>query len=294
MSSVTNAVPRSMSTSPSITLATRIHLGKQSSPPDQSKLVQTLSTFLQTASTIEASRALIAVDPEEKIKGYDLVSSIKEALQEARKINQQQKQERHCEIVPVSIWGSFVPALNALTIWACKHQIDYGNTVIMFLSAETTVTKETIQEMSQHMDDDTLVVGAALPGHDYQGTRNNVDGIEVDLNGRTCPWNTTAMWNLNKLALIGFPLVGDGLHQQKDGTPVAGGIEEFATVLLHQKMNPNGSKAKLVKVSGVEWEQTFEDDDRQKWHESKMKSKFTRAEVHRSLLGGEQGKAIHF
>jgi hypothetical protein len=285
MSSIRN----SMTSEPSIILATRIHLGKQSSPPDQSKLVKTLSTFLQTATSINASQALIAVDPQEKIKGYDLVSSIEQALEEATKSSQDQ----HCAIIKVSPWGSFVPALNALTSWACKNQKEYGNTVIMFISAETSVTRETITDMSQHMADDTLVIGAALPGHEYKGDGSK-DGTEVDLNGRTCPWNTSAMWNLNKLALLGFPLVADGLHQQEDGTPVAAGIEEFATVLLHQRMDPGGSKAKLVKVVGVEWEQDFEDEERRKWHEAKMKSKVTRAEVHRSLLGGGKGKVIHF
>ena len=291
-----------MTTTPSVILATRIHLGKQSSPPDQLKLINTLTTFLKTASTINASQALIAVDPEEKIEGYDLVTSITQALDEAQQATRQVMEETGisqlppCTIIKVSPWGSFVPALNALTSWACQHQNEsYGNTVIMFLSAETSVKKETVLEMSYHMADDTLVVGAALPGHDYRGS-GSAEGIEVDLNGRTCPWNTSAMWNLNKLAMVGFPLVGDGLHQQEDGSPVAPGIEEFATVLLHQKMMGGSStlKAKLVKVSGVEWEQNFEDEERRKWHETKMKSKFTRAEVHRSILGGGTGKVIHY
>ena len=32
----------------------------------------------------------------------------------------------------------------------------------------------------------------------------------------------------------------------------AAGIEEVATVLAHQQINPDGSNAKLVKVNGVE------------------------------------------
>ena len=102
------------------------------------------------------------------------------------------------------------------------------------------------------------------------------------------------MWNLNKLALLGFPMVADGVHQQDDGTSVAPGIEEFATILLHQKLDPMGSKAKLVKVNGVAWEQNFEDEKRREWHEAKMKSKYTRAEVHRALLGAVKGTVIHF
>ena len=280
-----------------IILATRIHLGKQSIPPCTPTLTNTLSAFLQTASSINASKAVIAVDPEEKIAGYDLVSAIEQALAEARKELSSCTTPQHCAILKVSPWGNFVPALNALTAWACQNQDEKNKdeSIIMFISAETTVTKETVGEMTRHMTDDTLVVGAVLPGHDYHGAGNGNDhGVAAYLNGRTCPWNTTAMWNLNKLAIFGFPLVAEGVHKLKDGTPVAAGIEEFATIMLHQRMSPGRSKAKLVKVAGVEWEQNFEDEERRKWHEAKMKSKHSRAEVHRSFLGGGEGKVIHY
>jgi len=32
------------------------------------------------------------------------------------------------------------------------------------------------------------------------------------------------MWNLEKLALVSFPSLADGLHWQDDGTPLAGGV----------------------------------------------------------------------
>ena len=88
----------------------------------------------------------------------------------------------------------------------------------------------------------------------------------------------------------------------------ASGIEEFSTVLLHQNtisqqagsidntdaIVNNETKAKLVKISGVKWEQDFDgDEERKKWHESKMKSKFTRAERHRELLNGMKGWVTH-
>lgn len=53
------------------------------------------------------------------------------------------------------------------------------------------------------------------------------------------------------------------------------------------------SKAKLVKVPGVEWEQSFVDEERKKWHEDKMKSKLSRAEIHRKVLGDGKGTVIH-
>lgn len=276
-------------------VATRIHLGKQSNPPPQSKLESTLSTFISTASNIGASRAVIAVDPVEKIKGYDLVQALKDALKTVQNDN---TVIMDCDFLSVSPWGNFVPALNALISYAClTPSVDgsYANT-ILFISAETTLTKDSMIKLDQYMDlEDTLVVGAALPGHDYVDT--NVAGEEegkvIELNGRTCPWNTLALWNLKKMKL-GFPLVADGIHKMDDGSPVPAGIEEFSTVLLHQKMSEeNKSKAKLVKVPGIEWEQSFTDEERKKWHEAKMKSKLSRAEMHREVLGGGQGTVIH-
>jgi hypothetical protein len=45
---------------PSIILATRIHLGKQSKPPEQSKLRDILTSFLQTSHCIQAAAAAAA------------------------------------------------------------------------------------------------------------------------------------------------------------------------------------------------------------------------------------------
>ena len=80
-------------------------------------------------------------------------------------------------------------------------------------------------------------------------------------------------------------------------SPIAAGIEEFSTILIHQNLlGIEKTKAKLVKVQGIEWEQSFDDDEeRKKWHEAKMKSKLSRAEMHRDALGGNKikGIAIH-
>ena len=83
-------------------------------------------------------------------------------------------------------------------------------------------------------------------------------------------------------------------------SPVPAGIEEFSTILLHQSLcndsneEKNTFKAKLIQVPGVEWEQTFVDDERKKWHDAKMKSKLSRAEIHRVFLGGgHHGYVIH-
>jgi hypothetical protein len=276
---------------PHIILATRLHLGKQSTSPSPEKVNDMIETFLNNARSINAFKSVIAVDSETKIEDYDYPSVIEEIL--SRKIHET-FQDVDCSVLRVTPWGSFVPALNALTSWACRNRGKDGSYVIVFISAEMSLGGSSCSELIQHMNvEDTLVVGAALPGHDYRGSESE---HEVELTGRTCPWNTLAMWNLEKLALIGFPLVGDGLHRLQDGSTAPGGIEEFATVLLHQRMDLNkiSTKAKLVKVSGVEWDQTFDDEDRRKWHEAKMNSKNTRAEIHKGLLGGGNGKVSHY
>ena len=86
----------------------------------------------------------------------------------------------------------------------------------------------------------TLVVGPSLPGHDFhfrehdysfsredKVNQNHVEhelssridvsevsskylSVSLPLRGRTCPWNTMAMWDVQKLGLTGFPLIGDG------------------------------------------------------------------------------------
>lgn len=219
-------------------IATRIHLGKQSNPPPQSKLESTLATFIQTASDVGASQAVIAVDPEPKIEGYDLIHALEEALNEVtadilkRNTDNGDHVENpetiECELLKVSPWGNFVPALNALVSYACTKQLPGGSYAksILFISAETTMTKESMMVLQQHLDlDDTLVVGAALPGHDYvdcssssgdQHGEGGSIGREVELNGRTCPWNTLALWNIKKM-ILGFPLVADGIHHLDDG-----------------------------------------------------------------------------
>ena len=89
--------------------------------------------------------------------------------------------------------------------------------------------------------DDTLVVGSRLPGHDFyfseqdstifnyetEGQNQTNDNLSsrldpssqscsncssktLPLRGRTCPWNTIAMWDISKLAITGFPLIADG------------------------------------------------------------------------------------
>lgn len=78
---------------------------------------------------------------------------------------------------------------------------------------ELTLNENERNTLLLHYDSNTLVVGPVLPGHIFTNGNNR-------LTGRTCPWNTCAIWNLHKLRLIGFPLIGDGI-----GKDIPGGVE---------------------------------------------------------------------
>jgi len=280
-----------------VVFATRIHLGQQSLQTPQDRLDQNVLSFLTLAQSSGALKSAIAVDCAEKIPGYDLVHAVRKAVEHA--YSTLSISEFLCDVIPTTPWGNFVPALNTLVRWACVSCPEAER--IAFLSLETHATSEAILELCRHVVlSDTLVAGAALPGHQHQsssidsGKKEDI-GTIVELTGRTCPWNTLAIWNLKRLALTGFPLLADGLHMNEDGSPGAAGIEEFSTILIHQKLSaPETVKAKLVQITqGLNWEQTFEDEERRKWHEFKMQTKNTRAEQHRKLLGNLTGTVHH-
>lgn len=64
------------------------------------------------------------------------------------------------------------------------------------------------------MDEHTLVVGAALEGHNFSVGHQT-------LTGTTCPWNTFAVWRVSHLAITGFLMLGDSV----DGDFSLGGVE---------------------------------------------------------------------
>jgi hypothetical protein len=83
--------------------------------------------------------------------------------------------------------------------------------------------------------------------------------------------------------LIGFAAISD-LGKEA-------GVEECVAIALLQKLFPQ-SIAKLVKVEDIHWEVTFEDDERRRWHEEKMKSKVERP-AHQLGLLNISGVVMH-
>mmetsp|Transcript_2222 Transcript_2222/g.3849 ORF Transcript_2222/g.3849 Transcript_2222/m.3849 type:complete len:286 (-) Transcript_2222:54-911(-) len=272
----------------SLAIATRLHLGHASNPPPTSQLVETLSSFAHLASTVKAEHVVVAVDAEDKIEGYSLVNEVRAICR-----NTLPKNGTAIHVLPITPWGKFIPALNAIISWSARQHAQY----LLLVSAEVKMTSDAMDALKNKMDvDTTLVVGAALQGHQHYNTTddNGGAGSEVELTGRTTPWNTLALWNLPKLALTGFLLVSEGLHTDENGNEVEAGVEEVCTIATLQKILPsNTAQAKLLSTPGVQWGQDFGDDEgRKEWHERKMMSKVTRAKRQLELMA-LKGAVLH-
>jgi len=182
-------------------------------------------------------------------------------------------------IFEVNPWGNFTPALNALIEFSLGGMVD----VIMFQSMETIVNKNVVDRMISHMEPEDLVVGAALNGHDFK------PGETLELTGVTTPWNTLAIWNLNKLSRVGFMDVAEG---KIPGIP--SGVEEVTSIATIQVLlGLENSRAKLVYFSDVNWKTDWVDESRIEWHKKKMESKYIRAEMQMVELGIKRGMVEH-
>ncbi|GAX20377.1 hypothetical protein FisN_9Hh090 [Fistulifera solaris] len=261
-----------MSCSAKIVVATRLHLGNAlTAPTDLATKIAAFHNICQTSCAV----GIIAVDATPKIANYNLVDAVSQMCAEV---------DERIHVLPVTPWGEFVSALNALVIYARKRlQADR----ILFLSAETVVDRDGIQELLAHLTPDTLVVGARLPGHVVRGECVTL------LSGTTSPWNTLAVWDLHKLSLTGFQLVSDGLLTDDKEEPSFGVEEVVAIALLQKLLGTENAKAKLVTLKHVDWQvDSFDDPERRKWQEEKMKSKEIRAQRQLDLIG-LAGKVHH-
>jgi hypothetical protein len=301
-----------------LVIATRLHLGRAAAPPSNVKLEEQLGNFrhfsISLASQFDGQLTIfpvIAVDATPKIKDYDYVEAIQTELHQLEHAVKSgssltPSSSCHIHILPVTPWGQFVPALNSIVLYSSENDIDAD--LILFVSAEVTASALTIQTLCRHVLDDydnTLVAGAALQGHTYvcptvstTGHINNnlssdtsqpqpqLEEPTVELNGRTCPWNTLALWNARKLQRTGFVLGSD--------LGASAGVEEVAAVALQQKLfSAKTTKAKLVRVAEIEWQEAFEEDPKRKqWHDQKMSSKLERAGLQLQALSLTEGGAV--
>lgn len=189
-------------------------------------------------------------------------------------------------IIPMLHWGCFVPALNAI-ISTAATQFPRAS-LLLLQSLEIEVNASGVEFLRTHFEiGKDLVVGAALPGHAFTSSKD-----PLELNGLTTPWNTLALWDLTRLAMVGFPLIGEGLRI--DGATSCAGVEEVTTIALYQQLFPSASRAQVHRVPGIAWQvDNFESEERRVWQEKKMSSKLDRAEKQMAHFRVASGKVYH-
>uniref|UniRef100_K3WG91 Uncharacterized protein n=1 Tax=Globisporangium ultimum (strain ATCC 200006 / CBS 805.95 / DAOM BR144) TaxID=431595 RepID=K3WG91_GLOUD len=190
-------------------------------------------------------------------------------------------------VLPMLHWGSFVPAINAII--SCAATQFPRASLLLLQSLEIEVDAAGVAFLKTHFELGTdLVVGAALPGHSFMPTSDEL----IELNGLTTPWNTLALWDLARLARVGFPLIGDGL--KIDGATSCAGVEEVTTIAMYQQLYPSASRAQVIQVPGIAWQvDNFESEERRIWQDKKMASKLQRAETQMTHFHVAPGKVYH-
>ena len=258
----------------SLVVATRIHRGNSTQLPS----LTSISDFIRSIGY--AKLIILSIGIGDKLENIDYIHKLESYLQNEGLMPSSSSTTTATTsiiILPVTPWGKFTMGLNAILLKCIEEKYD----LIAFQSLEFRIPKMNVEKLTDVIYDDkyTLVVGPALPGHEFKLGNNKIEG-------RTCPWNTFAIWNINYLGLIGFPMVGDGL-----GTD-ASGVEEVTTVNLLQKIN-NKLKVILVSMKGLEWKVDFQDEKRQAYHDEKMKSKNERPHEQMKWLGIQSGTVKH-
>ncbi len=178
------------------------------------------------------------------------------------------------KVFHVNPWISYTQPLNMIV----EKGLALGITHVLFQSIEVSIDKKDVEKLFTNMDDKTLVVGAKL--HEKHGRRS---GKHV-LNGWNSPWNTLALWNLQKLGLTGFLTISSG---NIDGIP--GGVEEVVAISTLQHLQPSQMKARLIRLDSVHWDVSWDCEHRVKYHEVKMASKDERAYAQLEVLHIQDG-----
>jgi|GEM_PF-1975364 len=184
--------------------------------------VERLATWLEAAlSVVPPERIFVAVNVgEDAAKSLDFIK----------------KNYPQVNAFPVTPWGKVVQAPNAILLKAAEKEMEY----LLFVSTEYPVTKRVVSLLMSHCDAKTLVVGAALVGHDIKVQAGKSEIIQ-NSSGLQIPWNTYALWSLDRLIHTGFVLAADSLHD-----PDNAGMEEMGTIAAQQILWPGKAIAKLV------------------------------------------------
>jgi len=260
-----NPPARSGKVSRRILVATRIH----TSPKGELPAVERVVNFaVAVPPAVEAVLICVGVDGLSQATARSYVKQLEEALCD----------EPRATVQIVMPWGCYTHALNVAVQHASVKEFD----LIHFMSLECTISQAALLELQSYIGDDVVCCGAALDGHLHRPAQLQ------PLGGRSCPWNTMAMWSVPKLALTGFPLIGDG------NASIAGGVEEVTAIALLQYINPS-FQAILLKSNQVMWnaDSPTSTIERRSMHHSKMASKEARPRKQMEELGLPVGHVWH-
>lgn len=223
--------------------ATRFHTNGGKTQPD----IEILKVWCSQALAY-ADQLLVATD-------HYLFESVERGLFE------------FCQAVKVLLvnpWQGFTTPLNALLDEATR----LGGRSILIQSVEVQSRPSHIRLLHEYLHEDTLVVGAKLTKEHGQST-----GIQK-IDALNSPWNTLALWDLQKLNITGFSGLSNGVL---DGIP--GGMEEVVTISALQHLYPDMTKSKLIQLPHLSWDIIWNDQARLDYHQTKMNSKLKRAEI---------------
>mmetsp|Transcript_22387 Transcript_22387/g.37443 ORF Transcript_22387/g.37443 Transcript_22387/m.37443 type:complete len:362 (-) Transcript_22387:112-1197(-) len=303
-------------------VVSRVHMKSASHMPDPAKVVQFVKNSLPYGQGI-----LICVGATE----YSLVDAYIESMNDL--LSKDGVPMGNVTFLPVTPWGIYTTALNAAVLYAQDHLYNR----IAFQSIEFYISSSDVYRMLKRLNrKNTIVVGPAMDGHDFQPNINaagadrsgtgsadiplsslpvaqvppGTSSVEIQtLRGRTCPWNTFAIWRVKELGFTGFALIGDGLGSDR----TIAGVEELSTITLLQRINPK-YQAVLVKLvtstaegkdssnrtgaerkeESISWDTKFSDDpERQEYHRKKMLSKDLRPLRQMEALGISPGLVRH-
>lgn len=237
-------------------VATRLHTNNESIPIDMQKLHNWCAHVLGYCDYL-----ILVVDHRYFAALHGMFSEFGEKI----------------KVFHVNPWISYTQPLNMIV----EKGLALGITHVLFQSIEVSIDKKDVKKLFSHMDNNTLVVGAKL--HEKHGK----DCGKQALNGWNTPWNTLALWNLQKLGLTGFLTISSG---NINGIP--GGVEEVVAISFLQHLQPERMKAKLISLDSVVWDVSWECEHRVKYHESKMASKEERAFAQLDILNIKDGSVI--
>lgn len=257
-------------TGPMVT-CTRIH--RKRAKDTDGKDVKQLEDLIHQAKHY-SDHIAIAVDEADAL----LLSQVREMVANVAQSMSKTQEPIPITVLPISIWGNFVAALNALLF----HAASLEAAVICYTSVELEMSAKQVAALRSHLTEDTCLVGALVPGQDFSPGRHV-------LTGGNSPWNTFALWSVAKLTQVGFMPISEGVLKD-----IPGGVEEGPTVAVLQMLQPDSSCCKLIDLNPPpKWHTDWTDPKRQQWHREKMESKVKRTTAQMKTLRTEDAFVDH-